>query len=86
MYGYYGGYYPYHMFEGVFMIIFWVFLIVILLRIILRSRGHMGWRGRHGWPGWQGPEHTSASEILKERYAKGEINKEQFEQMKKDIA
>ena len=30
-------------------------------------------------------EHESAREILKRRYASGEITKEQFEEMKKDI-
>lgn len=32
------------------------------------------------------PKEKTPLEILKRRYAKGEINKEQFEQMKKDIA
>jgi putative membrane protein len=31
-------------------------------------------------------KHSSSLEILKERYASGEINKSEFDQMKKDIA
>jgi putative membrane protein len=42
------------------------------------------------WP-WRGGyysyryEHRNAESILKERYAKGEITKEQFEQMRRDL-
>lgn len=40
------------------------------------------------WPwgrGWYRYEHRSAESILKERYAKGEITKEQFQQMMRDL-
>ena len=46
---------------------------------------------RHNWrQDWfsdcyTGRNSESANEILKKRYARGEINKEVFEQMKKDI-
>jgi putative membrane protein len=42
-----------------------------------------GWRRGYshgGWDGWGTP-----LEILRRRYARGEITKEQFEQMKKDL-
>jgi putative membrane protein len=62
-------------FMGPFMmIIFWivtVVVIVLIVRWIKNSTGHV-----------QG---ESALDILKKRYAKGEISKEEFENMKKDV-
>lgn len=55
-------------------ILFWVLLIVALV---------LGVR----WLMTQGkePRSDSALEILRQRYARGEINKEQFEAMKRDL-
>ncbi len=60
----------------VLMILFWAAVIfgVIYLLVAVAGRG-----GRDG-----GREKTPL-EILKARYARGEIDREQFEQMKKDI-
>jgi putative membrane protein len=81
MYGYYD-YSPFHMFGSIFMILFWVVLIAILFRFLLR--GISGYGPRDRWS--NGPRSGSYPiDILKERYAKGELTKEQFEQMKKDI-
>ena len=57
---------------GLFMIIFWIcviFLLVSALRWIFNGGNHT----------------ESALDMLKKRYAVGEINKDEFELMKKDI-
>jgi len=54
-----------------FMIFFWV-LIIALIALLLRRRSHH----------YDG---NSAMDILKDRYAKGEITKQQYEEMKKDL-
>jgi putative membrane protein len=70
-------------FDLFFMIVFWGLLIWAVFALIRRVSGHgcSHWIG-HGWHGQKG---NSAIDILKERYAKGEINKEEFEKMKKDL-
>jgi putative membrane protein len=63
---------------GIGMILFWVLLvggIVWLVQSLVRGT-------RTGAP--SDPD-GSPLEILKRRYAKGEITKEQFEQMKRDL-
>ena len=59
---------------GIMMIVFWVFLISIIIWIVRETRGtHV----HHG---------SEAVNILKERYAKGEISKEEFNEKKKDLS
>jgi putative membrane protein len=87
--GYYGG--MMGGFGGFPMMLFMIPIGLIVLVII----GYAIWRG-FGWGGGccgshyghyaSNEERETAMEILRRRYAKGEITKEQFEQMKKDIA
>ena len=56
-----------------FMIVFWVIFIGIFI-VLVR------WIAGQGWESSQ-----SSSEILKQRYAKGEIDRKEFEQTKKDL-
>lgn len=62
---------------------FFVFLIVafVVFRLIFWGWG-WGWRGGYGHGGWG---YGNAKEILRRRYARGEITKEQFDQMRKDL-
>jgi len=76
------GYYP-HMFGfgfgGIFMLLFWVLIIWAAIAFV---RGAKCWDGRCDFK----DKEDSAMKILKERYAKGEISKEEFEAKKKDLS
>jgi len=61
------------------MVIFWVAVIIgiiFLIRWLVQSTGAGGHAGR---------SEESALEILKKRYARGEIDKKEFELKKKDL-
>lgn len=60
-------------FGGIIMLIFWVVVILLIVWIIKQVGGQ------------NNKDNQSALNILKERYAKGEISKEEFESKKKDI-
>ena len=62
-----------------FMIIFWGLIIVGLIFLIRWLAGLS--RSRTPYD----KTHDSALEILKQRYAKGEINKDEFEEKKRDL-
>ena len=58
--------------------IFWIAIIVLIIWLVVNQSN----RNRQNY---QPPKQESAIDILKKRYAKGEISKEEFERMKKDI-
>lgn len=72
--GYGGGEVTLHLIFGVLFFIILVALAVILVRVALGG-------GRRRWMMMR----DSALETLKDRYAKGEIDKKEFEEKKKDL-
>jgi putative membrane protein len=76
-----GGYGGYGMgiIGGLFMLLFWGLIIVGLVLLVRWLWDHTRTAGGQG--GLESP-----LEILKRRYAKGEINKEEFDRMKRDLA
>jgi putative membrane protein len=61
------------------MIIFAIILIAFIVWIA--ARGGRGW----GMGDWGGGSRRDPLDIAKERYAKGEITKDQFEEIKKNL-
>ena len=80
MYGY--GYGPgLGIFGGLIMVIFWILIIWLVIALVRGAGSHH--HGRHCWGGMcdgEDPKKDVAMEVLRERYAKGEISKEEFEE------
>ncbi len=79
MMGYYGGF-GFSPWMGIVMLLFWVLVIggiAWLVAWLVREE-----RLAHVGPG---PSRPRPLDILRERYARGEITREQYEQMRRDL-
>ncbi|MEK6588229.1 MAG: SHOCT domain-containing protein [Chloroflexota bacterium] len=68
------------LFGGLMMLLFWGGLIALAV-VIIRAFSRPGSQAS----GEGGPRQDSALEILNARYARGEITKEQFDSIRRDI-
>lgn len=64
-------------FGGLYMILFWAVVIAVVVVLV---KWIFGGSARTGMP-----SRKSALDVLKERYARGDIGREEFEQKKRDI-
>jgi putative membrane protein len=74
MHSYWGG----GIMDFMFTILFWFAVIFIVVSLV------KGLKHRNMWRDFE--DQNSALNILKQRYAKGELTKKEFDQMKKDIS
>ena len=61
---------------GSFMMLFWVVFLIITVVVVLRLLKHHEIGANHK---------VDALDIVKERYSKGAINKNEYEQLMKDL-
>src|SRR2546428_2637433 len=77
------GYFPFFFFPFGFFI--FVFFLFFLFRGLFWGWGGWGWRGYYPMYGRYHYGHDDATDILRRRYASGEITKEQIDQRMLDI-
>jgi len=67
---------------GLFFLFIFIWIIVWLARSIGWMSRSYRYSSRNRWTWW---DHDDALEILRERYARGEITKEQYDKMREDL-
>jgi putative membrane protein len=83
MMGYYGGFSGGGFLMGIMMLLFWILFIAGIVLLVRWIWDNADGR-KQGTAGYE-PQQHSALEILKQRYAKGEISREEFQAMKRDL-
>lgn len=78
-YGLNGGWYGHTLFGGFSMIVFWVAIILFVMWLVREMSGSNKKQADIKYHG------KTALDILNERYAKGEIDRKEFEEKKKDL-
>jgi putative membrane protein len=80
MMGGWGGYGGYG--YGIFGMIIWVVILIAVVALVVWLVRSLAGPGMHHLPP---PRRSSGLDVLEERYARGEINRDEYLQKKKDI-
>ena len=73
---YYGNMFGWGLGGGLMMIVFWVFVVLLIVWLV---------KGTHIGDNSESRGSKSPLDILKERYAKGELDKKEYDEKKKDL-
>jgi uncharacterized membrane protein len=84
---------PWHWSLGILGILLAIMIILFIVRVIVRiarnepwHHHHRDWRGCDTWEDWNGGDtRSTARKILDERYAKGEIDDEEYKRKKENL-
>lgn len=88
MYYYHSSFWPEGFIALIINVLVWGLIIFLVMHLIRKmSGGHEGCCGMHGNHDHSEMQYDSLyMDIIKKRYAKGEINKKEYEELKKDLA
>jgi putative membrane protein len=78
-----GWFWPFHL---IILLLFWA---LIIMAVVMLLRYAIGWGGHPMGPGMMGhgmQQRSPALDILEERYARGEIDRDEFLEKKRVIA
>ena len=70
----YGGYGPFHL-------IIWIVILIAIVALVVWLVRSLGVGGGHQLP----PRRSPGLDVLEERYARGEINRDEYLQKKRDM-
>lgn len=70
---------------GLLMVLFWVVVIVLAVLLVRALSGRSAGSGRNAGDTAASPARASALDILNERYARGEIDRDDYEARRRDI-